>query len=80
MSDLRELLPKGGQRKQRTPEQVAAAASFNLDYPATQVGAVGNITVSYDSSLGAQGLALAQQLLGSVTGCRLPIIHLGAND
>jgi hypothetical protein len=38
-----------------------------LDYPATQVGVVGNITVSYDAALGAQGLALAQQLLGAVS-------------
>ncbi len=64
----KELLPNDAHRLPRTPQQIAAAAAFNLDYPATQVGVVGNITVSYDSSLGAQGLSLAQQLLTSVTG------------
>ena len=64
----REFLPNGGQRRPLTPDQTAAAASSGLDYPATQVGVVGNITVSYDSSLGAPGLALAQQLLSAVTG------------
>lgn len=64
----KELLPPCGQRRDRTPEQIAAAATSGLDYPATQVGVVGNITVSYDSSLGAEGLALAQQLLSSVSG------------
>jgi len=64
----REFLPPGGQRQPLTPEQVASAAASGLDYPATQVGVVGNITVSYDSSLGAPGLALAQQLLSAVSG------------
>ena len=64
----KELLPPGGQRQPRTPDQIAAAASSGLDYPATQVGVVGNITVSYDSSLGSQGLDLAQQLLNSASG------------
>ncbi len=64
----KELLPPGCERAPRTPAQIAAAATSGLDYPATQVGVVGNITVSYDPSLGAQGLALAQQLLNSVTG------------
>ncbi len=68
MANLRELLPPGGKRKARTADQIAAAARVGLDYPATQVGTAGNITVSYDPALGAPGLALAQQLLGAVTG------------
>ncbi|HLW69595.1 MAG TPA: hypothetical protein VKS22_03130 [Candidatus Binataceae bacterium] len=65
---LKELLPAGGKRKARTPEQIAAARRTGLDYPATQVGVSGNITVAYDAALGAQGLNLAQQLLNAVTG------------
>jgi hypothetical protein len=61
-----ELLPQGGRRRERTPEQIAAAAPF--DYAATQVGVVGNITVSYDPALGAEGLALAQRMLNVVAG------------
>jgi hypothetical protein len=61
----RELIPAGGQRMERTAEQIAAAAP-GLDYPATKVGAIGNVTVSYDSALGSQGSALAQRLLNSV--------------
>jgi hypothetical protein len=45
---------------------MAAGAPFGLDYPATQVGVAGGITVFYDPSLGANGLALAQQMLGVV--------------
>ena len=67
-SNLRELIPPGGQRKQRTADQMAAAAPLGLDYPATQVGVVGNIKVLYDSALGAQGLALANQMLHAVSG------------
>ncbi len=58
----REFLPRGMVRKARTAEQLNAAAP-HLDYPATQVGTVGNMTLFYDPSLGAQGLALAQQFL-----------------
>ena len=61
-----EFLHSQVQRKARTPEQIEAAKPFGLDYPATQVGLVGNITVSYDPSLGPQGLALAQQTLNVV--------------
>jgi len=61
----RELLPPGGKRRERTAAQVAAAGD-HLDYPATQVGVVGNITVYYDASLGPQGLALATQMLNFV--------------
>jgi acylphosphatase len=64
---LRELIPHGGQRKERTMNQIAAAARMGLDYPVTQVGVVGNITVYYDPSLGAQGLAMAQQMLNTVS-------------
>lgn len=66
MKKPRELLPPGGQRKVRTREQLAAAP-VGFDYPATQVGVAGNVTVFYDAALGAPGLALAKQLLGAVT-------------
>ena len=58
---VRELLPIGGKRIPRA----AHATPSGLDYPATQVGVTGNITVSYDPALGSQGKALAQQLLNS---------------
>jgi len=64
MALTRELLPTG--IKLPRTSAAAAAISSNLDYPATQVGVVGNVTVSYDSSLGQPGLDLANQLLGSV--------------
>ena len=41
---------------------------MGLDYPATQVGVAGKVTVFYDPALGAQGLALANQMLGAVVG------------
>ena len=62
-----ELLPPGGKRKERTPEQIAAVAATEFDFPATQVGTVGNITVYYDSDLGPPGLSLATQMLNVVT-------------
>jgi len=61
----KELLPYGGKRKPRSADLLAASAP--LDYPATQVGATGNITVAYDPDLGDQGQLLAQQLLNVVT-------------
>jgi len=64
----RELLPIGGKRKQRSSEEIAAAAGSGFDYPVTEVGVTGNVTVYYDASLGAPGLSLAQQLLKAVTG------------
>ncbi len=67
MNTHRELLPKGGHRKERSKDQIDAALPNGLDYPATQVGVVGNITVSYDPSLGAQGLALANEMLHAVS-------------
>ncbi|HUA93612.1 MAG TPA: hypothetical protein VL991_13660 [Terracidiphilus sp.] len=69
MPTNREFLPSGVTRPPRTAEQIAAAvATPGFDYPVTQVGVTGNITVSYDPSLGAQGLTLAQQLLNVVAG------------
>ena len=67
-SNLRELIPPGGQRKERNADQMAKAGPLGLDYPATQVGVVGNIKVLYDPALGAQGLALANQMLHAVSG------------
>jgi hypothetical protein len=64
---MRELLPPGGQRKERTPEQITAARITGLDYPATQVGVVGNVTVYYDPALGAPGSSLATKMLNVVT-------------
>jgi hypothetical protein len=61
-----EFLPDGATRKERTGEQIAAAAPSGFDYPATQVGVVGNITVSYDAALGQHGLSLATQMLNVV--------------
>ena len=65
MRIFRKLLPPGGRRKARTQEQLAAAP-VGFDYPATQVGVAGNVTVYYDPALGAPGLSLARQLLGMV--------------
>jgi hypothetical protein len=62
----REFLPIRSKRKARTQEQIAALGPDALDYPANTVGTTGNITVSYDPSLGTPGLNLAKQLLGSV--------------
>jgi hypothetical protein len=61
----REFLPHGAVRPERTAEQVNAAsiAALGFDYPATQVGVTGKITVCYDSALGSQGLTLATELL-----------------
>lgn len=67
MANSREFLPSGVARKVRTAAQIAAAAPHGLDYPVTQVGVVGNITVSYDPSLGAQGATLATQMLSVVS-------------
>jgi hypothetical protein len=60
MSQLKVLVAPG---KTITPPTRAAGTRF--DYPATEVGASGNVTVYYDSSLGASGLAIARQLLAS---------------
>jgi hypothetical protein len=58
----KEFLSQAMVRKPRTQEQINAATP-GLDYPATQVGTAGNMTLFYDPSLGAQGLSLAQQFL-----------------
>jgi hypothetical protein len=68
LSPCRELLPPNGSRKERTAEQLDTAARAGLDYPATQVGVAGNVTVLYDQALGAPGLSLAKQLLNYVSG------------
>ena len=65
---MRELLPPGGQRRERTAEQMAAAAGAGFDYPVTQVGVVGNITVYYDPALGTPGSSLATETLNAATG------------
>ncbi len=67
LPNSREFLPSGQVREQRTAAKIALGAPFGLDYPATQVGVVGNITVSYDPALGPQGLALATQMLTVVS-------------
>jgi hypothetical protein len=63
---FRELLPPGGKRKAGIPGP--KAASGISDFVITQVGSVPNISVSYDSALGPQGLALAQQFLNVASG------------
>ena len=68
MSAVKELLPPGGSRVERTVQQIDAAGTSSLDYPVTQVGTVGNITVAYDPALGSQGLTLAKQLLNAALG------------
>ena len=47
---------------------VEAVAAAGLDYPSTEVGTAGNVSVCYATSLGASGEALANALLGLVTG------------
>lgn len=68
MGPLRKLLPPGGKRKKRTSQEIQLADGTGFDYPVTQVGVVGNITVYYDPSLGGAGLALARGMLKSVSG------------
>ena len=63
MSNNREFLPPGTERPVETAERMAAAVTAGST---VQVGVVGNITVSYDPSLGAPGLALAKEMLGVV--------------
>jgi hypothetical protein len=66
--NAREFISPNSQRKARTPEQIAGGLSFGLDYPATQVGVNGKVTVAYDPLLGAQGLTLAQEFLNACAG------------
>lgn len=62
-NETRELLPTGRNRKPKTAEQLHTAARTGFDYPATQVGVTGNVTVYYDAILGVQGLDLARRML-----------------
>jgi len=60
----KEFLPQGTTRPAKALTQaLGAGPAPALDYPATQVGVVGNVTLFYDAALGAQGLTLAQQVL-----------------
>jgi hypothetical protein len=63
-----EFLPRGARRKERSTEEIAAAQPTAFDYKATKVGVVGNITIYYDPSLGAQGLSIATQMMNAVSG------------
>jgi hypothetical protein len=65
MNTRRELLPLNTRRRERTAKEIAGAARF--DYPATKVGAAGNVTLWYDPSLGDPGRALAAQMVKAVT-------------
>lgn len=62
-TSAREFLHPTATRKERTADQIGAAAALGFDYPATLVGVIGNITVMYDSTLGTQGKTLATNLL-----------------
>jgi hypothetical protein len=57
MSQLRVLVQPGKTIRPRR------AVATKFDYPATQVGISGKVTVYYDPALGAAGLQIAQQLL-----------------
>jgi hypothetical protein len=67
------MLPPGGAIQSRTHQQLAAAAGTDFDYPATEVGAAGDITVMYDPDLGQEGLDLAKKLL---TAAATPYAHM----
>jgi hypothetical protein len=62
----KEFLPRGVARRPRPADVIAAAAGTGFDYPVTQVGVAGNVTVFYDPSLGTPGQTLATELLGRV--------------
>jgi hypothetical protein len=64
---MRDLVPPGGQRKERAAEQITAASITGFDYPATQVGVVGDVTVYYDPALGPPGLSLATEMVNAVS-------------
>jgi hypothetical protein len=61
MSQLRVLVPTG--QTIRRPHAVGT----KFDYPATEVGISGNVTVYYDPALGDAGLGIARQLLSDAT-------------
>ena len=62
MATKREFLPPTVVR------QAVEAAVAGFDYPSTEVGTAGNISVYYATSLGTSGQTLANALLGQVTG------------
>jgi hypothetical protein len=66
MTNAREFLPVGGRSTLPTTKAAGIDGIDSFDYPAVKVGVVGNVTVSYDPSLGAPGLALAKQMLDVV--------------
>jgi hypothetical protein len=66
MASAREFLPTGGRSILSIAKPSGANGSDSLDYPVIKVGMVGNVTVCYDPSLGAPGLALANQMLDVV--------------
>src|SRR5258708_12312826 len=68
MPSIREFLPDSVTRRPEVQELQARAVTPALDYPATLVGTVGNVTVYYATSLGTQGQTLAQSVLGLVAG------------
>jgi len=68
MPSIREFLPHGATRRPEVQELQAQATAAAFDYPSTLVGTAGSVTVYYATSLGTQGQALAQSVLGFVTG------------
>src|SRR5262249_37870560 len=58
------FLPEGAP----APTRALADGPTGFDYPTTYVGTVGKIAVYYATSLGADGQAQAQGLLGRVAG------------
>jgi hypothetical protein len=68
VTPARAFLPSGAVRPQRSAGLIAATEGLTFDYPVTQVGVVGNITVYYATSLGASGQTQAEQMLGEVIG------------
>jgi hypothetical protein len=63
---VKALRPLGGAIKTRSPDEVSRAADTGFDYPATQVGVAGDVTVMYDPDLGQPALDVAHKLLGAV--------------
>ena len=47
MANEREFLPPDVVRKARNADQMQAALPFGLDFPATQVGVVGNMVIAH---------------------------------
>ncbi len=57
MSEMRVLVQPGKMIRPRR------AVGTKFDYPATEVGVSGKVTVYYDPALGSSGLSIAKQLL-----------------